>query len=350
MKLRLGFYPYTYVRAQVMRSLLIKKEDYHKLLKMSLNGIIKFLQESVYKDEINKLAGDYSGVELIELALNENLVNSFNKLRKISPDVLKEIVDIYSKRWDIENIKLVLRAKYTKADKNTVIKYVQAAGTLEQDFFVELFEMGSIEEILKNIKIVPFNHLKDAFDKFQKENTLISIETALDKYYYEEVLRFAKDLPDDGKMFRETLKTEIEIKNIMTLLQLYREKMDKVQIKEHMVSVGARVQDSGITHLAEAGSLDELFERLEKTRYGSLLKEGIEKLKKENTLIDIEIALYNHLLKKSILMLHQYPIFIDAIPAYMLAKEIEIKNLTLLTKGKELGLEEDFIEKQLVMT
>ena len=43
--IKLGFYPYTYVRTAVMKSLLFKKEDYHKMLKMSFSEIEKFLQE-----------------------------------------------------------------------------------------------------------------------------------------------------------------------------------------------------------------------------------------------------------------------------------------------------------------
>ena len=81
---KLGEYPYTYVRSNVMKSLLLKKEDYHKLLKMSLPEITRYLQESEYKREIDELAGRFKGIDLIELAINKNLVNCFNKLKRIS--------------------------------------------------------------------------------------------------------------------------------------------------------------------------------------------------------------------------------------------------------------------------
>ena len=49
-KLSLGKYPYTYARVSVMKGNLLKKEEYQKLLKMSLNEIISFLQNSEYKN------------------------------------------------------------------------------------------------------------------------------------------------------------------------------------------------------------------------------------------------------------------------------------------------------------
>ena len=77
-KLELGTYPYTYVRTTVMKSLLFKKEDYHKMLKMGFNEITKFLQDSNYKDEINELSREHSGTDLLELALNKSLSISFS--------------------------------------------------------------------------------------------------------------------------------------------------------------------------------------------------------------------------------------------------------------------------------
>jgi len=82
--IKLKRYPYTYARVAAMRSNLLNKQQYHKLIKMELNSLIKFLEEeTTYKEQIDKLAINYSGVDLIEHALNENLVTTTEKLRRI---------------------------------------------------------------------------------------------------------------------------------------------------------------------------------------------------------------------------------------------------------------------------
>ena len=63
----------------------------------------------------------------------------------------------------------------------------------------------------------------------------------------------------------------------------------------------------------------------------------------------IENALDKFLLKESTLLLHQNPLTVSVILGFMYAKEIEVKNLRMLVKGKQLGLEEEFIEQQLVI-
>ena len=56
-KVKLGFYPYTYVRTVVMRSLLFRREAYQKMLKMDFSEIAKFLQESRFLSLNSRKAG-----------------------------------------------------------------------------------------------------------------------------------------------------------------------------------------------------------------------------------------------------------------------------------------------------
>lgn len=180
-KLRLGFYPYTYVRTVVMRTLLFKRDDYNKMLKMSFSEIAKFLQESRYKEEIDKLGMEYAGADLLELALNRNLSDSFKKLLRISSEELAVLIKEYLKRKDIEDIKTILRGKFLNADERSITASITAAGTLSYDFLMSLLKKGSIEEILRNNEIVDFSFLKEGLKDFNEKNNLISIENALDK-------------------------------------------------------------------------------------------------------------------------------------------------------------------------
>ena len=170
--IRLGSYPYTYVRTVVMRALLLKKEDYRKMLKMSFSEIAKFLQDSNYRKEINALATQLSGADLIELALNRNLAESFKKLARISSQELALLVREYIKRKDIEDIKTILRGKLTNANEKGILGSITAAGTLSYDFLVSLLRKESIEEVLKSNKIIDFVLLKEGL-KYLNEKMLI---------------------------------------------------------------------------------------------------------------------------------------------------------------------------------
>ena len=347
-KIKLRRYPYTYVRTVVMRSLLFKREDYHKMLKMSFSEIAKFLQESTYRKEINALATELSGADLLELSLNRNLAESFKKLIIISPYELALLVKEYIKRKDIEDIKTILRGKFTNTNEKLILNSITAAGTLSYDFLISLLKKGSIEDILKNNKIVDFHLLKYGLNELKEKNTLIGIENALDRYYYNHLIEFSKILPKEGALFRDFLLKEVEVLNILTLLRLKRAKFDKQLVKEFIILSDNKIKDTKIMHLVSLDNLEEISKSLEKTGYRDIMVRGIEEFKKYNSLITLETELYKYLLKQSILFMHQHPLSVDVILGYMFAKDIEVRNLKVIVKGKQLGLSEEFIERQLV--
>lgn len=347
-KIKLGFYPYTYVRTVVMRALLFRKEDYGKMLKMGFSEIAKFLQESNYRKEINALAAEHSGADLLELALNKNLAESFKKLIRISSPELALLIKEYIKRKDVEDIKTILRGRFTNTNEKAVADSITAAGTLSYDFLMLLLKKESIEEILKGNKIVDFDLFKNAVKDLNETNSLTGIENVFDKYYYGSIMQFSNRLPREGALFRNFLLKEIEILNILTLFRLKKAKFGKDIAKEFIILSGDRLTDSKITDLIDIDDLDELSKAFQKTEYKNVIAKGIEEFKKTGSLITIETEFYKHLLKQSILFMHQHPLSIDVILGYMLTKDIEIRNLRIIIKGKQLGLKEDFIESQLV--
>lgn len=347
-KLKLGFYPYTYVRTVVMRSLLFRKEDYQKMLKMGFSEIAKFLQESHYKKEINELATDYSGADLLELALNRNLAESFKKLIRISSYEISILVKEYAKRKDIDDIKTIIRGKFTDTNEKLIASSITGAGTLSYDFLISLLKKESIEEILKNNKLVDFSLLKDALKIFNEKKNLVSIENAFDKYYYTHLMQFSNILPKEGALFRDFLLKEVEMLNILTLLRLKKAKFSKDVIQDFIILSNNKVKDSKIMDLAKVDDLEELSRVLAKTEYKEIIAKGIEEFKKSNSLITLETELYKYLLKQATLFMHQHPLSIDVILGYMFAKDLEVRNLKIIVKGKQLGLKEDFIESQLV--
>lgn len=251
-------------------------------------------------------------------------------------------------RYDIGDIKTVLRSKLTNADKKLTANSITAAGTLSYDFLISLLEKESIEEILKNNNIIDFSYLKDGLKELNEKKSLVAIENGMDRYYYNNLIQFSKILPKEGALFRDFLLKEVEVLNILTLLRLKKSKFSKDITKNFIILSWDKIKDSKIMNLAKVDDLDELSNAFNKTEYKNIVAEGIENFKKSGSLITLESELYKYLLKQSTLFMHQHPLSIDVILGYMFAKDIEVRNLKIIVKGKQLGLKEDFIESQLI--
>jgi len=218
---------------------------------------------------------------------------------------------------------------------------------LSYGFLASLAKKESIEEILKHNGLVEFSYLKSGLKEFNEKNNLAGIENQLDRHYYSSLIQFSKILPKNA-MFRNFLLKEVEMQNIMTLLRLKKAKFEKNVIKSFIIESGDKMKDSKVMSLAEPENFEDLSNALGKTEYRDAVAKGNEEFKKFNSLIAIETELYKHLLKQSALFMHQHPLSVDVILGYMFAKEIEVRNLKIIVKGKQLGLKDEFIESQLV--
>ena len=339
-------YPYTYVRVTTMKSKLLGRDDYNKLLKMGFGEISKYLQDSEYKKEINELALHLRGADLIEAALDKNLTASFSKLRTISPQELDLLINAYAKRFDIFNIKTVIRGKFASLNKEEILSAIKPVGRFNIKLIESMIDADSIEQILDISKLFSKKELNDIKLRFNSMKSLRVIENALDKAYFNYIFEFSEMIPKQGHLFKEFLLKEIDIVNLKIVLRMKKEGISNEDIMNHIFTV--KHIPNWLDKIIKS-NYEEICKILDITPFKHIIKKHRQEIENKGSLINLENDLDKYLLKTSLSLLHQNPLSIDIILGYMFAKEIEIMNLKKLVKGKQLGLDEAFISEQLIV-
>ncbi len=328
-ELRLPESPYTYVRTRVMRTLLIPRSEYEKLLKMSLAEISNYLGETQYRQEITELGVSYKGIELVEQALRTNFVRTIEKLKRISPPEYNEVIDAYLLRYDVENLKTVLRA--------------QQAGLTVEELRALLLPVGqfSLEELERFAGMERQELLRLLTPRFGKlEGSLGEIETALDHTLYRSLLSFAERLPKQGALFRRFIEEMVETRDLLTLFRLRREGFKQETIRRHLFT--------------ESVLLKRLLSAKDDEALAALLTPSpfreIAPLVSEASLIPLEIALMKRLYRRALLFERQNPLSVYVILSFLFAKETEVDNLRKIIKAKHLNIPVEVVAEQLVTT
>ncbi len=343
-------YPYTYARVSAMKAKLLKKADYDKLLKMQIGEITKYLQDFDYKEQINRYGVSLSGNALIEKAIRENLTDSFSKLRRVTEGAVKSIVTEYLKKEDFHNIKTIIRGKFTKTQNEEIRKLLIPAGKLTLDNLNKMISEDDLEKIIDLAKLSRVPEIKLALKTFKEKKELEIIELALDKIFYSSLVAFAGKIPIEVKGFRRFIGAEIDATNIKIILKFKREKISDEVIKNLIFITGAsKLSKQKWEKIIAAKTYDAVAKEFEKTPYETIVKNGINELIKSNTLSELDLSLKRFMLKNITTRRHQPPLSIDITLAYMFAKEVELRNLYLIVKSKQLGLEESFIQKELIV-
>ncbi|MFP4403489.1 MAG: V-type ATPase subunit [Candidatus Woesearchaeota archaeon] len=336
--------PYTFARVSAMKSKLIKKNDYYKLLKLDPDSIIRFLQESEYKDVITKLSVKYSGLDLLDQALRKNKVKTFVKLKKISPRNVVEIINLYLNRWDYHNLKIVLRGIYSNSTKKEVSDLIINIGNFDKKHFINLFEKNSIIDSLIYSKIVKEKEIKNAIEEFKSKNRLIELENSLDQVYFKKAIDGTQIYGEYGKTLKDFLLRDIDINNIKNIIRFKKEGMDKEKILNMMIYSGKKLSKKNLEKIISQNTLKGVLDELKKTYYAKYID-----FNDEEKIIDLEIALNNYNLKFAITKSNLNPMSIEGVISFMIRKMIEVRNIRLIVKSKYFDIDEDYIEKKLLI-
>ncbi|TAL48192.1 DUF2764 family protein [archaeon] len=293
-------YAYTNTRVRVMKSKLLKPEDMQRFIKMSVPEITRSLQEMEYKNEISDLGLKFKGASLIEYALNKNLENAFSKIMAFALKKSRGQIMIYLRRYDVANIKTILRGKKSGASNEQIINEIVASGELTRDFLKKVVEeskdvKGAIEFFKSTIYYPILAKHADDISKMEDE---------LDKFYYKMAVGSSE------KHLHDYISLEIAVKNYLNEL---RSKKTNINVE--------KLSDSKVR-------LNIPFDK---------------------DSIDARVYAKKMLVTKAVRMVNMFKRDVRPVLGYFVAKENEVSNLRILVRGKHSGLDESIIQKELVV-
>jgi V/A-type H+-transporting ATPase subunit C len=327
---------YIVARTKVMKRSLIPKEEFRKLINMDFHEIIRYLEETEYKREIDELAYKYTGPRLLDYALSLNLCRTYSKIMNVSFGLPREIIIEYLKKWDVWNMVNIVRGKTAGISPEEIEETLVPVGEFSFDFYKSLI-IKDLDEIIKSFERTPY------YEALSKIGTapLNEIEDELYKVYYS---RIAKLRPTEFAfgLFIDFIRMEIDVKNIKAILRLKVEDVAPDEIMAKIIPYGYELDMDEARKLA-AMPWDELVKALE----GYWFWKEIEQIEKEFSRIEIKFdrAWMKEITKKA----GNYPLSILPVLHYMLLKKIETDNLRMLGWGKWENIPNEVIEEQLVV-
>lgn len=341
----MGNYPYVTARVKAKKALLLKPEVYDRLLQMSIPGIARFLGEGQYSEEMVALGTRYDGVDLVEMATRDNLAKVFTQIIEFSEGPLQEMIAGFLDRWDVWNIKTVLRGKFYGAPASEIAEDVVPAGSLSRSFLESLAEMEELEEIITALQDTPYGHLLVGLPaSLETLPSLAPYEDLLDKVFYENLLAAVPPATEPTKLFHNFVRSEIDVVNLKTLLRTRG--LDAVEERQIFIGGGRTFT---VDELRELAGLEwpALLERLRDAPFHEVL---VPHLQEDPPRLDRGVrALERWYLQQAGRGANLHPLSVIPVLSYVIGKTTEVENLRIIARGKAAGLETDRIRELLVI-
>ena len=341
-KLKIVFSPYTYARITVMDSQLLKKEDYDKLLKMGYNEAIHYIEHREYKQELSKYNFGTANPNIIETALNENLIQSLKKMHRISNESTKKLIEQYTQKYENHNIKTLLRIIITGKKIEQPEELIYETLKHNKEYYLDLLNKKP-REIIKQIEkergeqIIPTETLQKLEQEEQiQKKAMKETEDILDKYELETLGKLSEKLKGkDSVSIKEMLHELTELHNHNKIL---RNATKGVKTKkETLINPNTDTQKI-------------LRQKTTQNQIKKILQlNNITDKNEELDYFEIEQKLKSNTIKTTTLTKHKNPLSITYILNFLFKKETEIQNLKILLKGKIFGFDENQIRKMMVI-
>jgi len=341
-----GNYPYVTARVRAKKTFLLSADVYEKMLQMEIPQIARVLGEGTYKQEILSLGTKLSGVDLIEVATSRNMAAVFTQIINFSESELREMIAVYLDRFDVQNIKTIVRGKTFGASTGEIQEDIVPAGSMSERFLQDLIQLPTLEEIFDKLEGTIYAQALDALGRSAPEvERWNEWEDLVTKLYYENLLTVIPERTEGTRLMREWVQREIDLMNLRTLLRLWASKarlpydpfieggleLPKANLSE-MIGLDAATLASRLREYPLTEELSTRLRELEALGVGQLVL-SVEKL------LLLEAGRYAHVNPLSVL-----PVF-----DYIVRKVREVQNIRAIARGKESGLPPEVIRNLLVI-
>ncbi|NLL94304.1 MAG: ATP synthase A1 subunit C [Thermoplasmatales archaeon] len=342
-----GNYAYTVARVKAKKSHLFKDDAYSKMLLMSLPEISRFISESGYSEEITELTGKFEGIDLIEHATYRNMAGYFKGILDVSTGELHDMLAAVLQRWDVWNLKVILRGKSFGIDPDSVREDLVPAGELALQELEKMIALETVGEVIDAYcKLTETVIPPEIMDAYKTDGVLTDIEDFLDKEYYRRLLESIDPSSKPTRLLQDYIRNEIDVVNLETLLKLKVEGVVGEQAMRFVIPNGKEIDRKTAERIAAAATVEEAMGAMSKLSFYGDIKDA---LADTGSLTELVSVLKKVHISQARTFSHLHPLSIIPIIDFMIHKEIEVNNIRTVARGLASGLDRDVIKDLLVV-
>lgn len=324
-----------YIRARLSR--LLDRATWSSLLEINTPAE---LDQLLARTSVAR-AAPHAGRVPLEILRGE-LADTGRTLVRFLPRASRELLAWYNQRFEIENLKTVLRAVHYKLDPSRALASLIPLRSTRWRWET-LIEIGSVPALLEQTRDSPYARpLENALERYHQEGRLFYLEIALDLFYFQKLVRLIDSLGGtDGADARRLLGRWISVQNMLWAYR-YRiyGRMTPEEIINYTLHRAFRAGLETVRRVALGAPLAD-----EAARLGFRLSPG---LSEAEALTEIEILAERERFQIASAMIGRPLFHLAGVVAYLWLLEAEVRDLGVIAEGKLTGLASSEIARRMV--
>jgi V/A-type H+-transporting ATPase subunit C len=267
------------------------------------------------------------------------------EISRIIPKGAWPIKDYLLRKWDVINLRTVMRGIHGGLRKEQIVDSFIEGGEMDFTFFKSLIDAESMDDFVALLASTPYQPLSDGLAKYNENNNLFFLEASLDKIFWEDL--WLKVLKLRGiKEFREFIGVCVETHNLKILLRAKNDSLLLEDIDPFLIAECTLLNE--LLPAFEEEDLPGLVPLLEDTMYFEPLVSAQAEHERTGSVLSFEKVLDNLVLKKAEDIRKKKPFGPGPLIGFLVSKDTEVKNLLAIVRSTEVDLSRDEIRESLM--
>jgi vacuolar-type H+-ATPase subunit C/Vma6 len=220
-------FDYGNTRLRVRASHWLSLDDYQMLVGSNgIDGLLGLLAQRNYGDDIERVIGRHSGLKRLDEAVRWHLSTQLSDVVSFYSGAVAERLRAYLERWDIRNVRTILRSLSQRAAVGPAAEMLVAAGTLDASALEEVARQRDPRSAIDLLSVwrvpspIVVRQLRGALPHFSQTGDIDVLDEALDEALGEFVQAAAVEDDDVTAL----LIQEVDRLNLMTSVRLRSER------------------------------------------------------------------------------------------------------------------------------
>lgn len=302
----------------------------------NVNEIFSRLREENYelpKEETGDLP-------TIETKLEQNMIGSLKKAYMAAPTNFKPFVNAWLFKYDVKMVKRAMKSIFRGKEESE--KRLIPVKIIDEEKVEEMRSSRNVQELMSALKDTKF---QEPLKGKEKVKDFFEIDTELDKFLFEEIKSAANQVEgEERSTVRYFFGKYTDILNLEMIFRGLREEIEEERLKDALLPPGRELEDWKLNNMIEASDLDEALIELEGTSYADLreAKSALSHFKLEKKLDEKLLQVVSEIHSQEILT-------VGPMLKFLIAKEVELRNLKILVRGVKDGLDPEKMKELMIM-
>lgn len=291
-------------------------------------------------------------LKMVELNLFNYEMKLFIEIEKYVTGETLSIVRALASRYEIDNLKNILRLWFDRAirkrDITTGYLYLYR-DRIHHDLHIDqILSAETLKDTADYLKGTPFSQIiLDGMKEVYQLQSIFPVEILLDRYFFKELLDEVEKLDGrDSKIARRLIGIEVDMQNVSWILRFKRMyNLPFEQAVSYILPFGQYVKQNELLSVYDSQNITQVISGFLGKKYSGLntilRSQGDESYSK---LILIERILDKIIMYEVEKVLLGYPFTIGIILVYFILKRNEIKKIITVLNAKQYEIEEERIK------